>query len=71
MKLTPRELDIVRLVAAAHQDKAIAASLGIGTQTVRNHLVAIRRKTNCGCRTALALWAIRGGCVALTRIEPV
>jgi DNA-binding CsgD family transcriptional regulator len=40
-QLTPRQLDVLRNLAAGHSTEAIAARLGISIQTVRNHIRAI------------------------------
>jgi PAS domain S-box-containing protein len=36
--LTPRQLDVLRYVAAGHSTDHIARTLGISTETVRNHV---------------------------------
>mgnify|MGYP001607466860 CR=1 FL=1 len=36
MSLTPREMEILRLIATGQSEKDIAADLGIGYQTVKN-----------------------------------
>jgi DNA-binding NarL/FixJ family response regulator len=56
-RLTVRETEIVRLVALALANKAIAAQLGTCEQTVKNQLTAIYRKLGIRTRTALAMWA--------------
>ena len=45
--LTARELDVLRLVAKGNQREAIAASLGIGSESVKTHLKGIMTKLNC------------------------
>jgi FixJ family two-component response regulator len=42
--LTPRELDVLRLVVAGKLNKQIAADLGIGERTVKLHRTAITTK---------------------------
>lgn len=37
-RLTPRERDILRLIADGHANKQIARTLGISINTVRTHL---------------------------------
>jgi DNA-binding CsgD family transcriptional regulator len=39
--LTPRQMDVLRHLAAGHSTERIAQSLGIATETVRNHVRAI------------------------------
>jgi len=45
--LTARELDVLRLVAKGNQRDAIAATLGIGAESVKTHLKGIMTKLNC------------------------
>ena len=45
--LTARELDVLREVASGKQREAIAASLGIGAESVKTHLKGIMTKLNC------------------------
>lgn len=45
--LTARELDVLRLVAKGNQREAIAASLGIGAESVKTHLKGIMTKLGC------------------------
>ena len=45
--LTARELDVLRLVAKGNQRAAIAATLGIGEESVKTHLKGIMTKFNC------------------------
>lgn len=37
-RLSPREREVVELVLAGHDDRRVAAALGVGTGTVRTHL---------------------------------
>lgn len=53
--LTPREVDIVRRVAAGASNKDIASELKLGEQTVKNHLRRIFRKLRVASRVELAL----------------
>ena len=45
--LTTRELDVLREVASGKQRDAIAASLGVGAESVKTHLKGIMTKLNC------------------------
>lgn len=49
--LTPREQEILALLAQGRLYKEIADALGIGTETVRSHLSAIYRKLHVRSRT--------------------
>ena len=57
--LSPREGEILRLVADGHANKAIALRLGISEKTVKNHLSAVFQKLGVTDRTQAALWARR------------
>lgn len=43
-KLSPREIEILALIANSEEDKVIARSLGIAVSTVRKHYESMRRK---------------------------
>jgi DNA-binding CsgD family transcriptional regulator len=51
--LSPRELDVINTLRTGMSDKEIAASLGIGFETVRDYLKTIRRKLGVSTRTAI------------------
>ena len=61
--LSPRELDLVRLLVAAHTDKEIAREMGITARTVTAHMEHIRMKIHARNRVAVAVWAVRQGVV--------
>jgi DNA-binding NarL/FixJ family response regulator len=58
-ELTPREREVLALVATGFGDKEIAAELSLAAKTVSNHVHRIMRKANCGNRTELAVLATR------------
>jgi DNA-binding NarL/FixJ family response regulator len=60
-ELTPRELEILRMVAAGMPNKQIAAELVISERTARTHVSNILRKLDLSSRTQAALWAVREG----------
>lgn len=43
LNLTPRQFDVLRLVATGQSNRAIAAELGIGLRTVKGHVAVILR----------------------------
>jgi DNA-binding NarL/FixJ family response regulator len=55
--LTPRELELVRLVARGMRNKEIARALAITEGTVKIHLYNIYQKVGVDSRVALTLWA--------------
>jgi DNA-binding CsgD family transcriptional regulator len=57
--LTPRELEVLRLVAAGETNKAIAATLVLSERTVDRHLSNIFTKLGISSRTAAAAYAFR------------
>ncbi|MCC2031219.1 response regulator [Microbacterium allomyrinae] len=62
--LTPRETDVLRLVATGHSNKRIAAALGIGESTVKTHLLKVFEKLGVADRTRAATLAIERGLLA-------
>jgi DNA-binding NarL/FixJ family response regulator len=56
--LTPRELEVVEMIAAGHTNRAIAEEFFISHQTVKHHLTSIFSKLHISSRLELALFAI-------------
>src|SRR4051812_34151854 len=63
--LTPRELEVLALLADGLSNKAIGARLGISDQTVKFHVAAICGKLGAANRTDAVRRAIRRGIVAI------
>ena len=63
--LTPRELDIVQLVATGLGNKEIARRLGVSVTTVRTHLSNVYEKLSMASRVELALYAAQSGGAAV------
>ena len=61
--LSPRELEVVRLVAAGRSNQAIAAELVLSEKTVARHLSNIFGKLGVASRTAAAAYAYEHGLV--------
>jgi DNA-binding NarL/FixJ family response regulator len=61
--LSPRELEVVRLVAAGRSNQAIAAELVLSEKTVARHLSNIFGKLGVSSRTAAAAYAYEHGLV--------
>jgi DNA-binding NarL/FixJ family response regulator len=62
-ELTPREEEIVKLVAEAHTSKQIAAILHLSEKTVENHRANAMRKLGMRDRVELVRYAIRRGLI--------
>jgi DNA-binding CsgD family transcriptional regulator len=60
-KLSPRERELVALVAQGHTDAQIASRLYISVRTVGSHLDRIRDKTGCRRRADLTRLALSAG----------
>jgi non-specific serine/threonine protein kinase len=57
--LTPREVEVLRLLAQGATDRAIAADLSISVKTVHKHVASILGKTGSPNRTAAAAFAMQ------------
>lgn len=56
-KMSEREVEVLRLVAAGMANKHIARELGIAERTVKAHLTSIFQRIGVTDRTQAALWA--------------
>jgi non-specific serine/threonine protein kinase len=59
--LTPRELEVGRLVAEGLSDREIAARLVIAQRTAETHVQHILRKLGARSRAQIAAWVAREG----------
>ena len=59
--LTPRETEVLQLVAEGRTNKAIAEALGITERTIKFHVSAIMSKLNAGNRTEAVRMATERG----------
>jgi DNA-binding NarL/FixJ family response regulator len=59
--LTPREREVLGLVARGRANKAIALDLGVAEKTVKTHVGNILGKLGLADRTQAALYAVREG----------
>jgi two-component system, NarL family, response regulator LiaR len=62
--LTPREEDVLVLIAKGFSNKEVASRLGLSDPTVRTHVSSILGKLGLTNRTQAALYAIRQGLVS-------
>ncbi len=63
--LTPREIEVLRLLADGASNKIIGHKLGISDHTVKFHVTSILSKMNAGTRTEAVTLGIRMGLVYL------
>lgn len=59
--LTHRESEVLALLVAGHSNRAVAAELVIGEETVKSHVRAVLRKLDVPDRTAAVAAALREG----------
>jgi HD-GYP domain-containing protein (c-di-GMP phosphodiesterase class II) len=59
--LSPREVEVLRLIARGLSSREIAARLALSPKTVRNHTEHIYAKTGAGNRVAASLFAVEHG----------
>ncbi len=60
-RLSPREYEVLRLVAEGRSNRAIGDTLSISERTVENHVMHLLAKLGVESRTAAATYAIRHG----------
>jgi DNA-binding CsgD family transcriptional regulator len=59
--LSPRELEVLRLVAAGESNAQIARRLGLSTHTVERHVANLYRKIGARGRADATAYALRNG----------
>ncbi len=58
VELTPREVDVLRLLAKGSSNKQIAHDLGLGLRTVESHVSSVIAKFGVTSRTEAAMYAV-------------
>lgn len=53
-QLTPREREVIELVVRGATDRELARDLGISTNTINEHIMAIKRKIGAANRVSIA-----------------
>lgn len=66
--LTRREIDVLRLAAKGHTNRAIGLALGISDRTVQGHLANIFGKLGVTTRTEAVLLAMKQGWLTLDEV---
>jgi DNA-binding CsgD family transcriptional regulator len=69
--LTPREAEILVLVARGLSNKAIAASLSVSARTVSSHVEHVYTKAAVSTRGAAAMFAMRHGLVFPASVDDI
>jgi len=65
--LTPRELEVLQLIAEGNTNKEMAAALYISVKTVEKHRQALMKKTNTHETAGVTRYAISNGLVSCER----
>ncbi|MDZ8118439.1 response regulator transcription factor [Pontiella agarivorans] len=63
--LSPREIEVLKLLAEGHSNKEMAVMLGIADETVKAHLVNLRSKLGAADRTQAVVIAYEKGILHL------
>jgi two-component system, NarL family, response regulator len=63
--LTPREIDVLRLIATGNANKEIAAQLSIAEETVKSHITNILAKLGANDRTHAVTIGLKRGIIEL------
>jgi DNA-binding NarL/FixJ family response regulator len=61
--LTPREIEVLRLIAGGHTAKEAARRLEIAPKTADNHIQSLYSKIGVSTRAAAALYALERGLI--------
>ncbi len=64
IKLTPRESEIIGMLAQGESNKSIARTLDLAESTVKIHVQGILRKLNISSRVQAAVYAVEHGLVS-------
>jgi len=65
LALTPREIEILEMMAEGMSNRTIAGRLGISSQTVKFHVASILAKLGAASRTEAVTFGVRRGLIAL------
>ena len=63
--LSPREVEVLSLIATGRSNKEIATALGISEGTVKTHVLNIHEKLGVGDRTEAVVIALKRGIISL------
>jgi two-component system response regulator NreC len=65
-ELTPRELEILRLIVLGHTNNEIAEQLFLSVRTVESHRASVQQKLHCSTRAELVRYALDRGMLKST-----
>jgi len=68
--LTPRQLDVLRLIAVGATNREVAAKLAVGERTVEKHVAHIYEKLGISSRNQAMAFALKRGLISLAEIQP-
>jgi len=60
-RLTPREMEVLRLLLGGHSNKGVGLALGISPRTVEVHRLRCREKLQAATTAELAVTALAAG----------
>ncbi len=69
-RLTPRELDVLQLLALGRDNEQIATQLSITEGTVKNHVTSLYTKLDVNSRAEAVAWAWKHRIVKSDEIDP-
>ena len=65
VELTPREIEVLALIAKGHSNKQVASALAISAETVHAHVRNVFVKLDVSDRTSAVMEAVRRGLVSM------
>jgi two-component system, NarL family, response regulator NreC len=68
-RLSPRERDVLRLIALGHTNQEIARHLGLSVRTIESHRASIQAKTERTTRAELVAYALSAGLLDDVRLN--
>jgi DNA-binding NarL/FixJ family response regulator len=68
--LSDREAEVLTAIAGGMSNREVAESLGIGEQTVKNHVTSILRKLAVNDRTQAVLYALKKDWISISTAPP-
>ena len=69
-RLTPREREVLQVLAAGLTDREIAEQLIVSTETVRTHMVNVLHKLEVDSRLKALVFALKHGLVTINSTDP-